>query len=103
MNQIAPFAQNATEGDDKPNLLPHNVEAEQQLLGAILTNNDVYDQVASVIDESHFYDPVHQRIFAAIAKMIDRGQIANPVTLKSLFDNDAELAVEGGSALPSVL
>jgi replicative DNA helicase len=45
---------------------PHNIEAEQQLLGAILTNNDVFDRVAGVINETHFYDPVHARIYNTI-------------------------------------
>ena len=77
---------------------PNNEEAEQALLGAILVNNKAYEKVGEFLRPEHFYDPAHQRIFAAITKMIDRGQIANPVTLKALFDNDPELAVEGGSA-----
>ena len=96
MNQIAPFAQNATEGDDKPNLLPHNVEAEQQLLGAILTNNDVYDQVASVNDESHFYDPVHAQIYEVPAARIAKNALASPVTLKAFLEDDEGLKELGG-------
>ena len=43
--------------------VPHNVEAEQQLLGAILTNNDVFDRIAALVSATDFYDPVHARIF----------------------------------------
>ncbi|MEM6596189.1 MAG: DnaB-like helicase N-terminal domain-containing protein, partial [Pseudomonadota bacterium] len=43
--------------------MPHSIEAEQQLLGALLTNNDLYDKVADLIGEQHFFDPVHARIF----------------------------------------
>ncbi|WP_375262378.1 replicative DNA helicase [Palleronia sp.] len=96
MNQIAPFAQGASEGDEKANLLPHNVEAEQQLLGAILTNNDVYDQVASVIDESHFYDPVHARIYEVAAARIAKNALASPVTLKAFLEDDEGLKELGG-------
>ena len=49
-------------------VMPHNIEAEQQLLGAILTNNDLYDRVASIIGAEHFYDPVHARIYEVAAK-----------------------------------
>ncbi len=50
--------------------LPHNIEGEQQLLGAILTNNEVYDRVASLVRAEHFFDPVHQRIFERMAARI---------------------------------
>lgn len=76
---------------------PHNEEAEQALLGAILVNNKAYEKVGEFLRAEHFYDPAHQRIFSAIAKMVERGQIANPVTLKAYFDNDVELAPDGGA------
>ena len=56
--------------------VPHNIEAEQQLLGAILTNNDVYDRVAGVINEAHFYDPVHARIYEVAASRIAKNALA---------------------------
>ncbi len=77
---------------------PHNEEAEQALLGAILVNNKAYEKVGEFLRAEHFYDPAHQRIFGAIAKMVERGQIANPVTLKAYFDNDPELAPDGGAS-----
>ena len=52
---------------EEADFLPHNIEAEQQLLGAILTNNDAYDKVSPVISGKHFYDPVHARIFETAA------------------------------------
>ena len=48
---------------DAAETMPHSIEAEQQLLGAILTDNDIFDRVASIIRAEHFYDPVHTRIF----------------------------------------
>lgn len=77
---------------------PHNEEAEQALLGAILVNNKAYEKVGEFLRAEHFFDPAHQRIYAAIAKMVERGQIANPVTLKSYFDSDPDLAPDGGAA-----
>ena len=70
MNQVA-----RVESEPGTEAFPHNIEAEQQLLGAILTNNEVYDRVASIIDAQHFYEPVHARIWeiasARIAKLRD--------------------------------
>ncbi|WP_207459549.1 replicative DNA helicase [Azospirillum sp. SYSU D00513] len=77
---------------------PHNEEAEQALLGAILVNNKAYERVSEFLRPEHFYDPVHQRIYGAILKLVERGQIANPVTLKNYFENDTDLVADGGAA-----
>jgi replicative DNA helicase len=76
---------------------PHNIEAEQALLGAILVNNAAYHRVSEFLLAEHFAEGVHGRIFQAIARLIERGQIANPVTLKNLFDQDGALAEIGGA------
>ena len=76
--------------------LPHNIEAEQQLLGAILTNNDVYDRIASLVKAEHFFDPVHQRIFEKTAARIQKNALASPVTLKPFFEDDEGLRELGG-------
>jgi replicative DNA helicase len=76
---------------------PHNYEAEQGLLGALLVNNAAYERVGDFLRPEHFADPAHGRIFAAIGKLVDRGQIANPVTLKTLFDQDGALTEVGGA------
>jgi replicative DNA helicase len=76
---------------------PHNIEAEQALLGAILVNNAAYHRVSDFLVAEHFAEGVHGRIYAAITKLIERGQIANPVTLKNLFDQDGALAEIGGA------
>ncbi len=81
----------------QPRALPHNIEAEQALLGAILVNNNVYEKVGELLAPDQFYDPVHQRIFEAIATLIQRGQIADPKTLRGLFENDPALANVGGA------
>src|ERR1700739_773114 len=78
-------------------LPPANTEAEQALLGAIFRNNLAHGRVADFLLPEHFSFAVHGRIYAAICKLIDRGQIANPVTLKNLFEQDTALAEVGGA------
>jgi len=76
---------------------PCNTDAEQALLGAILINNAAFFRVSEFLQPEHFGNAVHGRIFAAIGKLIERGQIANPVTLKNLFDQDGALTEIGGA------
>jgi len=78
-------------------LLPHNVDAEQELLGAILVNNIAYRKVASFVKPEDFYHEAHRRIFAAARLLIDRGEIANPITLKTFFETDGSLEAIGGT------
>ena len=72
--------------------LPNNIEAEQAVIGSILVSNDIFDDVGIIIDNKKFYDPVHQKIFAAIENLISKGMLANPITLKNYFENDNSLA-----------
>ncbi|MDA7424116.1 replicative DNA helicase [Thalassococcus lentus] len=78
--------------------MPHSIEAEQQLLGAILTNNDVFDKIASIINPQHFFDPVHARIFEIAAARIAKNNLASPVTLKAFMEDDEGLKELGGPA-----
>ena len=78
--------------------MPHSLEAEQQLLGAILTNNDVYDRVSSVIGPQHFFEPVHADIFELAAARIAKNNLASPVTLKAFMEDHAGLKELGGAA-----
>lgn len=79
-------------------VLPHNIEAEQQLLGAILTNNDVYDRITSLVKAEHFFDPVHQRIYERAAARIQKNALATPVTLKPFFEDDDGIKELGGTS-----
>jgi replicative DNA helicase len=76
---------------------PANTEAEQALLGAMLINNAAWHRVSEFLLSEHFCNAVHGRIFAAIGKLIERGQMANPITLKNLFDQDGALLDIGGA------
>ena len=97
MNEIAPLNATGITVQDAETV-PHSIEAEQQLLGAILTNNDVYDRVASIIRSKHFYDPVHARISDVAAARIAKNNLASPVTLKAFFEDDEGLKELGGPA-----
>ncbi|SUZ30711.1 Replicative DNA helicase [Roseibaca ekhonensis] len=77
--------------------LPHNIEAEQQLLGAILVNNDIYDRISSLVKHDHFYEPVHQRIFEIASARIAKNALASPVTLKAFMEDDEGLKELGGA------
>jgi replicative DNA helicase len=70
---------------------PHNIEAEQALLGAILINNEAFHRVGEYLRPEHFYEPVHGRIYAAMARLIEGGRLADHVTLKVAFEDDEAL------------
>jgi replicative DNA helicase len=97
MNEVAPIRQTLP-AEIQTESLPHNIEAEQQLLGAILTNNDVFDRISSLVKAEHFYDPVHARIFDIAAARIQKNALASPVTLKAFLEDDAGLKELGGPA-----
>jgi replicative DNA helicase len=65
--------------------LPHNIEAEQCLLGAILNNNEASAAVESLVDEEDFFEPIHQEIFRISRDLIREGKLVNPITLKTFF------------------
>ena len=94
-SKIHPLHGEEAEGGTRE--LPVNFEAEQALLGALLSNNDVMERIADYLEPEHFADPAHMRIFEACKLLIDRNQLATPVTLKNYFDQREELAEVGGA------
>ncbi len=66
---------------------PHNIEAEQALLGAILINNETHDRVSAFLLTEHFFDPLHAEIYDTAAKLIQAGKQATPITLRTFFEN----------------
>src|SRR5689334_10722151 len=71
---------------------PHNVEAEQALLGAILVNNEAFYRVSDFLEPRHFFEPVHQNIYEIAGSLVRVGKIANPVTLKTFLPADVDIA-----------
>lgn len=88
----------AVDGETPPRRLPpHNLEAEQALLAAVLHSNHAYEKVSDFLQPEHFADPAHGRIFHACGKLIERGQLANAITLRGYFEQDGDLAEVGGA------
>ncbi len=70
--------------------LPNNIEAEQAVIGSILVSNDIFDEINTIISSLNFYDPMHQKIFEAIERLIYKGMLANPITLKNYFEDEKD-------------
>jgi replicative DNA helicase len=71
---------------------PHNIEAEQALLGAILVNNEAFYRVSDFLEPRHFFEPIHQRIYELAGGLVRAGKIATPVTLKTFLPADFDIA-----------
>ena len=76
---------------------PSNLEAEQALLGSILVNNDIIDEISNIINPSTFFDPAHTKIYEVVQILNNKGMIANPITLKNYFEKDDMLEDVGGT------
>ena len=78
--------------------MPHSIEAEQQLLGGLLNNNDLYYSLEDKVDPEHFYDPLHSRIFEIISTRIKDGKLASAVTVNTFLTEDEGLKELGGNS-----
>ena len=79
------------------NKQPSNIEAEQALLGSVLINNDIIDEISTIVNPTIFYDPAHVKIYEVIENLNNKGMIANPITLKNYFEKDNMLSEVGGT------
>ena len=82
--------------EDLQKKMPCNIEAEQAVIGSVLVSNDIYDEITLIIDAQKFFDPIHTKIFETIEKLINKGLLANPITLKNYFENNEGLKELGG-------
>ena len=94
MNKFAEINSNKNPSDP----VPYSIEAEQQLLGGILNNNDLFYSLEDKIKPHHFYDPVHSRIFDIIANRVQDGKLASAVTVNTFLTEYEGLKELGGSA-----
>ena len=76
---------------------PSNIEAEQALLGSLLINNDIIDEISNIVNPNIFYDPAHIKIYEKIEALNNKGMIANPITLKNFFEKEDMLNEVGGT------
>ncbi len=90
MNEIKPLIKPSSKH-------PANLEAEQALLGSILVNNDILDEISNVVSSKIFYDPSHLKIYEVIESLNNKGMIANPITLKNYFEKEDILNDVGGT------
>jgi len=100
MNAVEQLNRSAESGQEQEasyRSMPYNLQAEQALLGALLVNNELINKVGDFLKTDHFYVPVHRRIFATMIAFMDRGMIANPITLRNHFEKDAMLKEVGGA------
>ena len=96
MAQVVQLAESASEPGTQA--LPQNVEAEAALLGALMIDNRLVEDVQLKLRPHHFFEPLHGRIYESILRMTDSNRVANPVTLKPLFDGDEAMREVGGPA-----
>ena len=96
MAEIVRIAESASE--PAPQVLPQNVEAEAALLGALMIDNRLVEDVQLKLRPDHFFEPLHGRIYESILRMTDANRVANPVTLKPMFDGDEAMKEVGGPA-----
>ncbi len=99
MSNIESFPRRVDTSAETFRVPPHNVEAEQALLGAILVNNEAFDRVSDFLQPAHFSEEIHRRIFEVASALIRAGKIATPITLKT-FLGDHDL---GGITVPQYL
>ncbi len=97
MNQIESTQRESLFGLSQ-RLPPSNLQAEQALLGALLANNKAYDRVSEFLSPEHFADPLHGRIFQAITRRVEAGQLADAITLRAEFEHSGLLDEVGGVA-----
>ncbi|HEX6784472.1 MAG TPA: replicative DNA helicase [Sphingomicrobium sp.] len=95
MAEVIRIAESALEA---PPALPQNVEAEAALLGALMIDNRLVEDIQLKLRPEHFFEPLHARIYEAILRLTDSNRVANPVTLKPLFDSDEGMKEVGGPA-----
>jgi len=95
MAEVVRIAESASE---PAQILPQNVEAEAALLGALMIDNRLVEDVQLKLRPDHFFEPLHGRIYESILRMTDANRVANPVTLKPMFDGDEAMKEVGGPA-----
>ncbi len=94
--KLAAVENKAETANEQVKELPHNFDAEQSLLGALLNNNEYLNRVGDFLMPEHFYEPLHQKIYQSINTFYDKGIIANAITLKNQFQNNEAMEILGG-------
>jgi len=96
MNAFAPLPYDSANDPVQVSSMPHNLEAEQALLGSLMFDNAVFERLSDRLRGSHFYEPFHQRLFDAIEDHIRQGLLAEPTILMERFKQDPAFQEFGG-------
>src|SRR5690606_5384351 len=96
MNAFAPLPYDSANDPVQVSSMPHNLEAEQALLGSLMFDNAVFERLSDRLRGSHFYEPFHQRLFAAIEAHVRQGLLAEPTILMERFQTDPAFPEFGG-------
>lgn len=91
LTSIDTSANQSEAADENYRLAPHNIEAEQALLGAILVNNEAFYRVSDFLEPEHFYEGLHRQIYETAAQLIRVGKVATPITLKTFLPADEQV------------
>ena len=100
MKEIKPdilFKNNEVSGQEQKHIEPHNTDAEQLILGYLLSNNEAFSKIGDFLKAEHFFEPVHQKIYNTVTNFYNKGLIATPITLKGYFENEEQLQEFGGN------
>jgi len=98
MAELKKISENTNSSAESSNFkqMPHNIDAEQIIIGSLLINNESINKVGDFLLAEHFYQPIHQKLYATIHGLYDKGIIADPVTVKSSIQNDEAFTQVGG-------
>src|SRR5579863_8488111 len=92
MAQIDSIARKQPPAEPSFRAPPHNIEAEQALLGAILVNNEAFYRVSDFLEPRHFFEPIHQKLYEIAGSLVRVGKTATPITLKTFLPADMDVA-----------
>jgi KaiC/GvpD/RAD55 family RecA-like ATPase len=70
---------------------PHNIEAEQCLLGAILINKEAFAEVEDLVSAQDFFEPINREIFSICNQLIRAGKLTNPITVQTYLPTDLKI------------
>ena len=84
------------------NKQPSNLEAEQALLGSILVNNDIIDEISNIISSNIFYDPAHIKIYEVIHRTFDNNSMSKDVSIESIYEADTQTRIKAKKVVKSI-
>jgi len=97
VDQIPRQNQNTRNQDESSRVVPHSIDMEACVLGAMMLYEDTIDTVVQILAPEHFHRPAHQLIYESLVKMKDRGRPIDLVSLKEELEKNKQFEQVGGS------